>query len=154
MGLVGDAWTMLILRELFYGETRFDHLVSSLGIARSTLTDRLRTLVDSGILTREIYRQNPARYKYLLTDKGQDLFGIIAALGAWGDRWMTDNQGAPVVLHHKKCGHDLDAAVVCRSCGEEVKREDVIAHPGPGYPESLKKSAAFTRRFVESPEIS
>ncbi|GAB19652.1 putative HxlR family transcriptional regulator [Gordonia effusa NBRC 100432] len=149
VGLVGDGWTLLILRELFYGETRFDGLVTTLGIARSTLTDRLRTLTDSGIVSREIYQSDPVRHEYLLTEKGSDLFGVVAALNSWGDRWMSGDEGAPMILHHDSCGHDLDAAVVCRECGTQVRHRDISVRVGPGFPQRLKKLPAFAGRFGE-----
>ncbi|WP_342455166.1 winged helix-turn-helix transcriptional regulator [Rhodococcus qingshengii] len=152
MSLVGDGWTLLVLRELFYGESRFDGLVTTLGIARSTLTERLRTLTDNGIVARVAYQQDPIRHDYQLTEKGQDLFGVIAAINTWGNRWMSDARGIPIVLHHKTCDHDFDAAIVCRACRQEIRREDITVRVGPGYPDHLKTSPAFTRRFTEGQE--
>ncbi|OZC73942.1 transcriptional regulator [Rhodococcus sp. 06-462-5] len=150
VGLVGDGWVLLILRELFYGESRFDALVGTLGIARATLTDRLQTLTEGGIVSRTPYQMQPVRHEYLLTEKGRDLFGVIAALNAWGDKWMSGSDGVPVVLQHQACGHTLDAAVICRACGADVRHNEVTARTGPGYPERMLGSLAVTDRFPDA----
>ena len=83
--ILGDAWTLLVLREVFYGESRFDGFIGTLGIARNTLTDRLRRLEAEGLLRRRVYQRDPVRHEYLPTDKGRDFFGVLAAINAWGD---------------------------------------------------------------------
>lgn len=93
--ILGDAWTLLVLREVFYGESRFDGFIGSLGIARNTLTDRLRRLEAEGLLRRRAYQTDPVRHEYLLTDKGRDFFGVLAAINAWGDRWLVGRRGRP-----------------------------------------------------------
>lgn len=150
--VLGDRWTLLVLRELFYGQTRFEQFASSLGIPRTTLADRLDKLVDSGLLTREIYQHEPTRHEYLLTEKGRDFFGVIAALNAWGDRWTADEQGVPVVLTHESCGEQLDPLVVCRCCGKPVHPGDVSVAFGPGYPAALRENSSIAARFVHDPE--
>jgi len=145
--LLGDAWTMVVLRELFYGESRFDGFVTSLGIARSTLTNRLETLVSHGVVERREYRSDPVRHAYVLTEKGRDLFGVLAAVNAWGDRWMSDPAGIPVVMHHDACGHDAAARVTCDACGQELRAEDVSARPGDGYPSAQLERPEVRSRF-------
>src|ERR671920_79401 len=86
--LLGDGWTLLVLREAFYGQTRFEGFTDDLGIARNTLTDRLRRLVDAGLLERRQYQTDPVRHDYELTEQGRDFFGVLAALNAWGDKWL------------------------------------------------------------------
>ncbi|MET8584157.1 helix-turn-helix domain-containing protein [Streptomyces collinus] len=146
--ILGDAWTLLVLREVFYGESRFDGFIDSLGIARNTLTDRLRRLEDAGLLQRRPYQSEPVRHEYLPTDKGRDFFGVLAALNAWGDRWLADDDGVPVVMHHTACGHDTQAKVVCSSCGEPLRDHDVAVRTGPGYPARLLDNSDVQARFA------
>jgi DNA-binding HxlR family transcriptional regulator len=145
--LLGDAWTLLVLRELFYGESRFDGFTGTLGIARNTLTDRLRRLEAAGLIERRAYQSEPVRHAYLLTDKGRDFFGVLAALSAWGDRWLAGDTGAPVVLRHTPCGHDTEARVVCSHCGETLHQRDLTARTGPGYPDRLLADPVVRARF-------
>ncbi|MET9453053.1 winged helix-turn-helix transcriptional regulator [Streptomyces cinerochromogenes] len=146
--ILGDGWTLLVLREIFYGESRFDGFIDSLGIARNTLTDRLRRLEGAGLLERRPYQNEPVRHEYLLTDKGRDFFGVLAAINAWGDRWLTDDDGIPVVMHHTACGHDTQAKVVCSSCGEPLHHQDVAVRTGPGYPARLLDNPDVQARFA------
>lgn len=148
MDLLGDAWTPLVLREAFYGVRRFDDFQSGLGIARNTLADRLGRLVDEGLLEKQPYQSEPRRYEYLLTEKGNDFFGVLAAISRWGDRWMAGDEGPPVVFHHDSCGQDVTADVVCATCGEPIRASDVSMRIGPGYPERLKKRPDVRRRFA------
>lgn len=145
--LLGDAWTPLVLREAFYGIHRFDEFQQELGIARNTLTDRLRRLVDEGLLEKRPYQDEPRRYDYVLTEKGRDFFGVLAAMSRWGDRWLAGDEGAPVTFHHDTCGHDTEAEVVCAVCREPLRAEDTSMRMGPGYPERLKRRPDVRRRF-------
>ena len=147
MDLLGDAWTPLVLREAFYGIHRFDEFQQALGIARNTLTDRLRRLVDEGLLEKRPYQDEPRRYDYVLTEKGRDFFGVLAAMSRWGDRWLAGEEGAPVVFHHDSCGHDTEAEVVCAVCREPLRAGDTSMRLGPGYPERLKGRPDVVRRF-------
>lgn len=148
--LLGDAWTLLILRELYYGETRFEGFVSALGIPRNTLTDRLTLLVDKELLERRTYQSDPVRQEYLLTEKGRDFFGVLAAINAWGDRWLSSDDGIPVLMRHEPCGHELQGTVVCADCGSPVRLEDVTVRPGPGYPTRLADDPAVVERFARA----
>lgn len=148
--LLGDAWTLLVLREIFYGEARFEGFVSALRIPRNTLTDRLTLLVDHGLLERRAYQSDPVRHEYVLTEKGRDFFGVLAAINAWGDRWLTGEKCAPVVMHHEACAHDLTAAVVCSACGATVRSADVTVRPGPGYPARLANKPDIIERFARA----
>jgi len=147
--LVGDGWTSLVLREAFYGTTRFDDFERLLGIGRNVLTQRLGRLVDEGLLQREAYQQNPPRYDYVLTAKGREFFPILAAMMAWGDRWLAPTEGPPVLLRHRSCGHDAHAEVVCSECGESLELDDVAPHLGPGFPTRLREAALATGRFED-----
>jgi len=132
--LLGDWWTPLVLREAFLGIRRFDDMQRSLGIGRNVLTQRLKRLVDEGLLDRVRYQEKPDRYEYVLTDKGRDFYPVLAAMIAWGDRWLSGEEGPPVVFQHKTCGHDTTPTVVCSECGEPIKARDMRPRLGPGYP--------------------
>ncbi|MGW1724213.1 winged helix-turn-helix transcriptional regulator [Streptomyces sp. NPDC002306] len=147
MDLLGDAWTPLVLREAFYGIRRFDEFQQELGIARNTLADRLRLLVAEGMLDKRPYQEQPRRYDYVLTEKGRDFFGVLAVMSRWGDRWLAGEEGAPVVLRHRSCGHDTEAEVVCAACREPLRAEDTSMRMGPGYPERLRHRPEIRRRF-------
>lgn len=154
--ILGDGWTLLVLREIFYGESRFDGFINSLGIARNTLTDRLRRLETAGLLQRRAYQSEPVRHEYLLTDKGRDFFGVLAAINAWGDRWLTGEQGVPIVMRHTSCGRNTHAQVTCSSCNEPLHHEDVTVHAGPGYPARLLEDPDVQARFdtAQSPKAA
>jgi DNA-binding HxlR family transcriptional regulator len=130
--VVGEWWTMLIIREAFNGVRRFDAFQDKLGIARNVLSDRLRKLVDAGVLERRQYTEHPPRYEYRLTEKGLDLYPVLVSLLQWGDRWVAGEMGPPVVLRHRGCGHDMHASLSCDECGASVGPRDVEARPGPG----------------------
>ena len=147
MDLLGDAWTPLVLREAFYGLKRFDEFQAGLGIARNTLADRLRRLVDEGLLEKQLYQTDPRRYEYVLTEKGSDFFGVLAAISGWGDRWLAGKEGPPVTYHHDSCGQDAGAAVVCVACGEPLRAVDTSMRIGPGYPKRLQRRPDIRRRF-------
>jgi DNA-binding HxlR family transcriptional regulator len=151
MDLLGDWWTPLVLREAFYGIRRFDEFQRELGIARNTLAARLRRLAGEGLLERQLYQREPARYEYVLTEKGRDFFGVLAAMSAWGDRWLAGEDGPPVVFRHESCGRDTGAEVVCAGCGEPMRAQDTTMRMGPGYPERLKSRPDVRRRFGLSP---
>jgi DNA-binding HxlR family transcriptional regulator len=147
--LVGDGWTSLVLREAFYGTTRFDDFERVLGIGRNVLSQRLSRLVEEGLLEREAYQQNPPRYDYVLTAKGRDFFPVLAAMMAWGDRWLAPSDGPPVLLRHRTCGQDAHADVVCSECGEPLELGDVEPHLGPGFPDRHREAALATGRFAD-----
>jgi DNA-binding HxlR family transcriptional regulator len=125
MDLLGDQWTLLVLREAFYGVTRFDRFTESLGIARNTLTERLDRLVGAGLLERVRYQERPARYEYLLSEMGRDFFPALAAIIHWGDRWLDDGDGPPIVLRHTDCGRPTHAEVHCAHCDGALTGDQV-----------------------------
>ncbi len=145
--LLGDWWTPLVLREAFYGVRRFDDFQRTLAIGRNILTQRLRRLVDEGLLERVQYQDRPARYEYVLTDKGRDFFPVLLAMVRWGDRWLADEAGPPIVLRHTTCGRETSARVVCSECGEPLELGQVRASLGPGFPARARKHAAALPRF-------
>jgi DNA-binding HxlR family transcriptional regulator len=132
LDVVGEWWTLLILRDAFRGTRRFDDFQQSLGLARSVLTARLGKLTEHGVLERRAYSSHPPRYEYHLTDKGRALFPVIAALLAWGDQWAPNPAGPPVVLVHETCGNVTAPVLTCPHCRGEVTAAKVRSQPGPG----------------------
>ena len=134
LAVVGDRWTMLVLREAFLKVRRFDDFQSRLGIARRVLTERLAGLVEDGVLERMAYQQRPPRYEYRLTAKGLDLYPALLSLVHWGDRHYAGDTGPPVIHRHKACGHDFRSVMTCSACGDAVTARDVEARAGVGQP--------------------
>ncbi|MCB0976156.1 MAG: helix-turn-helix transcriptional regulator [Acidimicrobiales bacterium] len=132
--VLGDHWNLLIIRQACLGTRRFDEFQEALGTGRNILTQRLNTLVEQGLLTRVQYQDNPPRNEYRLTDKGRDVYPILAAMAAWGEKWMTGPEGTPLVLHHEECGNDMHGVVVCSECQEPLDVRQVRAKAGPGLP--------------------
>ena len=130
--IVGEWWTLLIVRDVFMGVRRFDDMQRDLGISRNILSDRLATLVDHDILERRPYQQRPERFEYHLTERGADLYPVLAALLRWGDRWASPD-GPPLRLVHRECGHDTEGQTTCPVCGVEVGPRDVRLKKGPGW---------------------
>jgi len=131
LDVVGDRWTVLILRNVFRGVHRFGELQADLGIARNLLSDRLSKLVDHGVLERVPYQARPVRNEYRLTAKGADLSTALIALMGWGDRWYAA-EGAPTVLLHEDCGTPIEQTVRCPHCDEQVNPGRIKSRPGPG----------------------
>ncbi|MFL6204854.1 MAG: winged helix-turn-helix transcriptional regulator [Acidimicrobiales bacterium] len=130
--VIGEWWTLLILRDAFLGVTRFDDFAARLGISRNVLTARLDTLVDNDVLTRVPYDQARGRYDYRLTDKGRALLPVLTAIRQWGDEWIVGTEHAPVVLEHADCGKVTQGVLTCAHCGEELTARNVRARRGPG----------------------
>jgi DNA-binding HxlR family transcriptional regulator len=128
LSVVGDRWTLLILREAFLGTHRFQDFQANLEVTRHRLSDRLRKLVDHEILERVRYQERPERFEYRLTEKGRDLYPVIVSLMRWGDRWMAGDEDPPVKLVHRSCGHAMTPELTCPECGEVVELHDVQAH--------------------------
>ena len=122
---IGEWWTPLIVREVFFGRRRFDEIQGDLGISRNILTDRLTTLVDDGVLERRNIAQTGTRWEYHLTAKGKDLFPVLMVLLNWGDKHVYGEGGEPRAYTHQSCGHRLSAQVVCACCGESLEARDV-----------------------------
>jgi DNA-binding HxlR family transcriptional regulator len=131
LSVLGERWTLLVLRQSFLGVKRFGDFQATLGIARNTLTDRLNMLVEEGILERRPYQQRPLRHEYKLTRKGRDLYPVLVSLMSWGDRYNADD-GPPVLLIHEGCGHEADPHLTCSHCGEEIDAREMRPVPGPG----------------------
>lgn len=124
---VGEWWSLLIIRDCFFGFTRFEQFQRRLGIARNVLSDRLESLTGSGILERTEYQARPRRFEYRLTAKGRDLFPVLMTLRQWGDRWATEG-APPITVEHRGCGQIGDALLHCSECGERLSDRDVKIH--------------------------
>ena len=131
MDILGERWTMLIMREAFYGVRRFSDMQRNLGIARNILSTRLQTLLQAGILERRRYQEEPERFEYRLTQAGRDLYPAVIAIMKWGDEYLAEEAGPPVVLRHS-CGELIDPVLVCNHCGGALHPHDVTPEPGPG----------------------
>jgi DNA-binding HxlR family transcriptional regulator len=129
--IVGERWSMLIVRDAFLGIRRFDDFQRSLGVSRAVLSNRLDRLVAEGILERRRYQEHPERHEYRLTDKGRDLWPVTMALLGWGDRYYADH-GPPKRFFHRECGGEVTSRRTCAKCGAELTVRDVEARPGPG----------------------
>jgi DNA-binding HxlR family transcriptional regulator len=130
--VVGERWSLLIVRNVLLGLRRFEEIQQNLGIARNVLQSRLAGLVEQGVLERRAYQQRPPRYEYRLTEKGLDLWPTIVALMQWGDSHAVAPAGPPVLLEHRDCGGAVDEHRICARCGERLEVRDVRALPGPG----------------------
>ena len=147
VAVIGDRWTLLILRDCFLRVRRFDDFQARLGITRHLLAERLKKLVGYGVLKRVPYQDGPKRYEYILTQKGLDLHPVIMAVVHWGDVHMGDERGRPLLHTHKGCGHDFDPVMICSECGERITARDVHTHPGPGAdPADVERAEAKAAR--------
>jgi DNA-binding HxlR family transcriptional regulator len=126
--VLGDRWTLLILRDAFSGTRRFEAFRENLGIARNILSGRLRSLVEAGIFERHLYQSHPDRYEYRLTEKGRDLHTLILSLRAWGKRWITHEAST---LIHQGCGHVVEPTMICPECSEAIAPNDLSRELAP-----------------------
>ncbi|GLK91474.1 winged helix-turn-helix transcriptional regulator [Pseudomonas turukhanskensis] len=131
LSVVGDRWTLLVLRECFMGVRRFDDFEKRMGITRHVLAERLKRLTEHGVLMKSAYQQRPVREEYRLTEKGHDLYPAILALVNWGDRHMSDDIGQPIRHVHKACGHEVHGVMVCSDCGEPLRARDMSLREAP-----------------------
>ncbi|ORB11248.1 winged helix-turn-helix transcriptional regulator [Mycobacterium noviomagense] len=129
--LIGDRWTLLIVRDALRGVRRFDDFRARLGVAHNVLSDRLSRLTEAGVLERRLYQQRPDRYEYHLTEQGRDLWPVLMSLLAWGDRYLAP-QGPPLLVSHRSCGGRLTPRLTCADCGAHLGPDDVDLRPGPG----------------------
>lgn len=130
--VLGDHWNLLLIRDACLGTRRYEDFQRNLGIGRNMLSIRLKGLLEDGILERVGHLETPRRHEYRLTDKGRDAYTVLAAMDAWGRRWLAGPEGTPVTLHHDLCHQDMHAVVVCSECTEPIDVRDVRARPGPG----------------------
>ncbi|HWU13243.1 MAG TPA: helix-turn-helix domain-containing protein [Caulobacter sp.] len=148
MSVIGDRWTIMILRDCFLRVRRFDDFHARLGIGRPILSDRLNKLIDAFILTKVAYQTKPLRYEYRLTQKGLDLYPMMLAIAHWGDVHMSGKKGRPLLHHHVTCNHQFDPVTVCSECSEVVYPRDVrnILGPGARDPQHMPAELAESMR--------
>lgn len=153
LNVFGDAWTWLVVREAFYGATRFTEFQRNTGIAKNLLSERLRKLTGAGILQREDVGERGTRYAYHLTDKGRSLFPVMVAMVQWSDQELHGPGQEPVVLVDKATGRPLAPLVPRAASGEELGWEDVAAEPGPGADRAARARIAASRRSLGLPPV-
>lgn len=149
LAIVGDRWTLLILRELFLGVFRFEEIQAQTGVSSHLLSARLRRLESAGILERLPYSKRPPRYEYRLTKKGLDLYPAILGLKAWGEKWAGFKEGAEPAtrLVHKQCGHGITLELTCPACKDPFGACDVTATFSDKFAaERTRRCAAFLRK--------
>ncbi len=137
--IVGGRWSLLIVRDVLLGVTRFADMRERLGISRNILNQRLTALVEHGVLAKVAYSEHP-RFDYQLTDKGRDLWPVITAMRQWGDAYAAPD-GPPLLNIHRDCSEIADARMICSVCGEPIGASNVKSVPGPGAVEPLIGSA-------------
>nr|WP_211219609.1 winged helix-turn-helix transcriptional regulator [Nevskia ramosa] len=141
LAIVGDRWTILILRNAFLRTRRFDDFQAQLGITRHLLANRLAKLVKLGVMSKVAYQERPPRYEYRLTEMGRDWYSVQLALVAWGDKWLAGAAGPPLEFVHQTCGHKFRPVTVCSECREPLDIREITPIAGPG----LRPPAAITR---------
>jgi DNA-binding HxlR family transcriptional regulator len=129
--LIGERWTLLILRDAFMRVRRFEDFQANLGVARNVLSARLARLVEEGILEKSRYQERPVRYEYRLTEKGIGLWPVLISLLKWGDKYASPG-GPPRIIEHRDCGGQVNEHLTCDRCGKPLTARDVVARPGPG----------------------
>lgn len=132
MEVVGNRSTMLLMREAYYGTTRFDDFARRVGITEAATSARLKNLLDAGLLAREDYREpgQRTRQRYVLTTMGRDLMPAVLALMQWGDSYLADESGPPLALEHSDCGAPVAVSVRCAE-GHEVPLEEITVRRAP-----------------------
>jgi DNA-binding HxlR family transcriptional regulator len=131
VAVIGDRWTLMLLRDCFLGVRRFEDFERRLGISRSIVAERLKRLTAAGVLRREAYQQRPVRYEYRLTDKGLALHPVLMAIVHWGDAFYAGPEGPPLIYRHKACGCDFAPSLTCSACGASVGARDVEVRANP-----------------------
>lgn len=125
---VGDSWTLMIVRELFLGNRRFEEIRMHTGMSPQLLTRRLKELEASGIAARRQYQDRPPRFEFVLTERGLGLWPVIIALRGWGERWAKPARETPLItLTHRSCGHVMEPVLACPDCGEHLNARSAIA---------------------------
>jgi DNA-binding HxlR family transcriptional regulator len=131
LDVVGESWSPLVLRDVYAGMTRFEQIQNDLGISRKVLTERLKHLVDNGVLERRPYDNRP-RFEYHLTPKGAELVDVLMVMVGWGDKWLAGKAGPPILYRHHDCGQVSHVDLRCAGCGQPMRAMDVDLLPGPG----------------------
>lgn len=134
--VIGEPWSPLILRDVMVGIRRFEQIQADLGISRKVLTQRLKWLVECGVLERRQYSARPPRHDYILTEKGRDLCDLLLVMARFGDRWLDGGAGPPVIYRHRTCGHIAHVDLRCSHCGQPIHTDNIDVLPGPALASS------------------
>src|SRR6516165_8765855 len=132
MEVIGDRWTILVLREAYYGVTRFDEFEYYVGVAPNILSNRLKKLVDAGMMKRMPLPEHSGRYDYVLTEKGRDFFPVYLALKKWGDDWLAEPEGPQVIFRDRAAGREIEYPKLFAASGKPLRLEDVEVVAGSG----------------------
>lgn len=132
LDVIGEPWSPLILRDVYAGISRFEQIQQDLGISRKVLTERLKWLVENGVLERRKYSSRPLRHEYVLTTKGAELCDLLLVMVRWGDRWTAGDAGPPVLYRHHACGEISHVELHCSVCDRPMRATDIDLLPGPG----------------------
>ena len=132
--VLGERWTLLVIRDVFDGRRRFDQIQDNLGVARNVLSNRLARLVEEDILEKRPDQERPPRYDYFLTEQGLDLWPVMSSMMYWGDRYRSEPEGPPMLIRHKVCGGLVDDRGSCVKCGERLGARDAYSEYAPGAP--------------------
>jgi DNA-binding HxlR family transcriptional regulator len=133
LDVIGEPWSPLIVRDVWLGIRRFDEIQADLGISRKVLAERLKTLVEAGVLAKQQYSDRPVRSQYLLTAKGLDLVELLMVMVKWGDRWTAGEEGPPVLYRHHSCGEIAHVELHCSACDQPMTPGTVDLLPGTGH---------------------
>ncbi|MGE8069151.1 winged helix-turn-helix transcriptional regulator [Pseudomonas sp. NPDC089569] len=132
--IVGDRWTVLVLRELFMRNHRYDEIQAQTGGTPQMVAARLKSLVSDAMVERRAYSERPLRYEYHLTAKGEAFYAVVLALRAWGETWCKSPQeGLAVRYTHQRCGHHAGLGPLCEHCGELLRREELQSEASEAY---------------------
>ncbi|HPU51806.1 MAG TPA: helix-turn-helix domain-containing protein [Burkholderiaceae bacterium] len=154
VAVIGDRWTLMILRDCFLRVRRFEDFQARLGITRPLLASRLKKLVEERVLVKVPYQQRPLRHEYRLTGKGRDLYPVVMSIVHWGDVHLAGRKGRPLIHRHDVCGKDFDPVLVCSECGEALLPRQVHVHPGPGAANPGHLPAELAMPVAASPPAS
>tara|TARA_R110001592_G_scaffold295594_2_gene565833 strand:- start:194430 stop:194951 length:522 start_codon:yes stop_codon:yes gene_type:complete len=150
LSVVGDKWTLLIIRSAFLGARRFTDFEAETGITRHRLSDRLNKLVQEEFLEKIEYQKVPLRYEYRLTASGTELYPIVMSLVKWGDKWKVEKDGKPMEYIHNKCGSKIMPLLTCPECSEEIEPHDMTVVAGPGIKAAIgRERLEFLDRFLK-----
>jgi DNA-binding HxlR family transcriptional regulator len=151
--VVGDRWTVVILRELFMANYRFDELLAQTEATPQMLTARLKRLEGDGMIERRAYSTRPLRHEYLLTAKGRGFYPVLLALRAWGETWCkTRDEGVAVRFLHRPCGKDPGLGTTCQACGDVLRKEDLESKLSPAYARERERKTTRARNPPTSEE--
>jgi len=139
LDILGEGWSMLIIREAFFGIRRFEEFQRHLGIARNILTSRLKKLCENGILERVPIKEGAKRHEYLLTTKGKELMPLLIALTQWGDKWIYGEGNEPIIFRDRGNGQPISPIRVHAGDGRELRPREMIPTAGPGANQQAQK---------------